>query len=361
MKVLIISNKCNYHAQAVSWGLKRLGVEVVIMPGISPYENQVGLSFDKGMCFIGNHRINSFDCVWFHRLHNQPHLYSQLHESDKTFARNETLATWSETLYVISDNVKNQINPYKSQVRLNKKLVQLDIANKVGFNVSPTILTNNPTKTKDFLEENQKAIYKSLTPYRWHTNNRNDPPQKTTRRNQAFLINKESARDDFLISSCPGIIQKYIEKAFDVRMIVFWETIISTSITPTSNEEMVDYRPLSFLDRCSYSLIDPPQEILNQVSRFMSESDLVIGAFDFSVDQDGKWWFLEVNCQGQWLFMEDWIPELNLLATFCSYILEKGCTYPTSLIDDKISEKQFEESEEFFKIKKESSHEIYKP
>jgi hypothetical protein len=41
------------------------------------------------------------------------------------------------------------------------------------------------------------------------------------------------------------------------------------------------------------------------VRRFMHEFGLSFGAFDFSVDVAGQWWFLECNPAGQW----GWLAE----------------------------------------------------
>ncbi len=37
----------------------------------------------------------------------------------------------------------------------------------------------------------------------------------------------------------------------------------------------------------------------------MRRSGLVFGAFDLVLDHSGEIWFLEVNPQGQWLWVED--------------------------------------------------------
>lgn len=43
----------------------------------------------------------------------------------------------------------------------------------------------------------------------------------------------------------------------------------------------------------------------------MSELQLKFGAFDFIVDKDGSWIFLEINPNGQWLWLENKL-DLNI-------------------------------------------------
>ena len=38
--------------------------------------------------------------------------------------------------------------------------------------------------------------------------------------------------------------------------------------------------------------------------RYLRHMGLNFGAFDFIVDNNGQWWFLECNPNGQWLWME---------------------------------------------------------
>ena len=53
-----------------------------------------------------------------------------------------------------------------------------------------------------------------------------------------------------------------------------------------------------------HSAIEPPEEIRQMVTEMLSKLELEYGAFDFIVTPDEKWVFLEVNCMGQWLWIE---------------------------------------------------------
>ena len=47
-----------------------------------------------------------------------------------------------------------------------------------------------------------------------------------------------------------------------------------------------------------------PPEVEHAVLAFARQSGLAYGSFDFAVDNEGRWWFLEVNPNGQWLWIE---------------------------------------------------------
>ena len=58
------------------------------------------------------------------------------------------------------------------------------------------------------------------------------------------------------------------------------------------------------LDACRYQAIETPVEIAGPVRRLMALLRLRCAALDFAVDGAGRWWFLEINPNGQWLWIE---------------------------------------------------------
>jgi hypothetical protein len=54
----------------------------------------------------------------------------------------------------------------------------------------------------------------------------------------------------------------------------------------------------------------------------MNEMGLKYAAFDFMIDENGNWWFLECNESGQFLYLEYLIPEARLLEKFCHFLVK---------------------------------------
>lgn len=50
--------------------------------------------------------------------------------------------------------------------------------------------------------------------------------------------------------------------------------------------------------------IEPPREIKSKVTNMMRMLGLEFGALDFIITPGDKWIFLEINCMGQWLWIE---------------------------------------------------------
>ena len=58
------------------------------------------------------------------------------------------------------------------------------------------------------------------------------------------------------------------------------------------------------MDQCTYQRVETPVEVAGPVRRLLAALRLRFAAIDFAVDADGRWWFLEVNSNGQWLWIE---------------------------------------------------------
>jgi glutathione synthase/RimK-type ligase-like ATP-grasp enzyme len=123
-----------------------------------------------------------------------------------------------------------------------------------------------------------------------------------------IYVNKISPDDldNFMPDSeNPITLQRYIEKDFEVRNTFVSGINFTCKIeSQRSNRANVDWRRYDVANT-PHSEISLPNEIDMQVSSIMARLGLSYGAFDFIVDKDGKWWYLEVNSAGQWLWIED--------------------------------------------------------
>ena len=106
------------------------------------------------------------------------------------------------------------------------------------------------------------------------------------------------------IKITPIYLQAYIEKYYEVRL-----TIVENHIYPVriDTKNKVDWR--ADYQNHKYSLITCPEKIIRKCYQMMNDFSLNFGAFDFIVTPDNEWVFLEVNPNGQWLWLE---KQLNL-------------------------------------------------
>ncbi len=127
--------------------------------------------------------------------------------------------------------------------------------------------------------------------------------------------------DDLPIKLCPAIYQNMIEKKFELRVVVLGEKIIAAKLNSQAHDHSrLDWRLDAYKEVMSiepYFLSDADND---KIKEFMGKIGLVMGSLDFIVDVDDKLVFLEVNEQGQFLFLDRQCPGLNILQETCAFI-----------------------------------------
>ncbi len=118
------------------------------------------------------------------------------------------------------------------------------------------------------------------------------------------------------ISLTPVYLQEYVHKSYEVRL-----TIIDNHMFPVriDCDNKVDWR--RDYSSHQYSLVEAPVSIVKSCLRMLQDFGLVYGAFDFIVDESGKWIFLEVNPNGQWLWLEQ-ILQIDISKYIVNYLVK---------------------------------------
>lgn len=140
------------------------------------------------------------------------------------------------------------------------------------------------------------------------------------------------------VEGCPLIYQEIVNSCGDVRVICFGEYQIACRISKRdgADDESIDIRELMILKKSDFSNIEIPNDLKPKLKNYMKELGLIYGAFDFVIDTDNKWWFLECNESGQFLFVEYFLPETRLLDKFCRFVKS------LSQSDNENEDKQYE-------------------
>ncbi|GKS12853.1 glutathione synthetase ATP-binding domain-like superfamily protein [Paenibacillus chitinolyticus] len=191
--------------------------------------------------------------------------------------------------------------------RAENKLVQLQEARAEGFIVPQTLLTNSSTQATAFIH-NQKAVIKPLS----------SGVVKDKHVNGIIQTNV-ATRPIEDIGCEPSYLQEYKEKdGGEYRVTFMGDWHVAVKIT-SSNP--VDWRKKTA--RNHYEVADLPPSLIDKCQRFMKRLGIPFGAFDFIRSGD-KFYFLEVNPNGQWLWLEE---ELNLsISEQIVQFLQKGDT-----------------------------------
>lgn len=177
------------------------------------------------------------------------------------------------------------------------KPVQLTTARECGFAVPATVITNDGPSAHGFTGTGQqKVVYKPLGGG-FHRDNDDKVAliYTTPMAGESF--------DDAEIAATSHAFQSFIDKVRDARVTVAGTRMFGVAIHSTSQAGRVDWR--SDYDSLSYTEIPVPDAVGDSIDRYLHRFGLLYGAFDFSIDRNGYWWFLECNPNGQWGFIAE--------------------------------------------------------
>lgn len=173
---------------------------------------------------------------------------------------------------------------------------QLIVAHQLGFNIPSTTITNQ-LKSAEPLTAGGRAIGK---PLRQAVLPGALEKVMFTSRLQPLTTDDEPA-----LGLAPLIIQTEVLKKYDVRVTVVGSQVFATAIwSQEKGDTEVDWRKGSHPD-LEHEAISLPDEVAEQCRELVRRMNLRYGAIDLVCDRDEKLWFLEINPNGQWAWIEN--------------------------------------------------------
>lgn len=182
------------------------------------------------------------------------------------------------------------INPYENEKKVDgNKMFQLKVAKRNHLTIPPTVFTNDEEKVKVFFEEHcsGKAIAKLHGVTRKTMSGENLI--------STMVIEQETLENLSGMIYCPMIFQPYIDKEYELRIMYVDGEFYTGKI---NNSENADWR-VSHKDYF-WTAYELPADIRTNLTSMMKEMGLYTGAIDMIRGKDGKYYFLEVNPQGEW-------------------------------------------------------------
>lgn len=202
-------------------------------------------------------------------------------------------------------------HPSKVYAAANKAY-QLKVAMEAGLNIPKTIITNNSYNVRDFFKQyNGQVIVKNLaTP--WYIDSKGQTVAAYTKPLiSGHLQNPEK------IEFSPLIYQQFIHRIADVRAVVVGSQIFAAATNIANKSGHYDIRRIP-LEKAVYTQISLPAEIYNYLLTVMDRLDLKYSSIDLAVGSDGKYYFLDLNSTGAFIWLEKLanLPISNAIADF---------------------------------------------
>ncbi|TVL90049.1 hypothetical protein CD790_24595 [Streptomyces sp. SAJ15] len=214
--------------------------------------------------------------------------FQHLAEDDARFAAAQVRYGLGGTLYALEGPL--WVNHPLRITAADYKPTQLALAQRLGLAVPPTLVTNDPVAAREFITAHGQVIYKTL---RWTPYERDGVPVT----GWAEPVTADEIDDSVRVA--PHLFQVRVDKAADVRVLVVGRRAFAVRIDSDLLDWRKDYSALS------YTVVDLPDNVNKALLGFLDHLGLVSGSFDLAVDRAGDYWWLELNPNGQWGWLED--------------------------------------------------------
>ncbi|MGX6647220.1 hypothetical protein ACWCOP_04690 [Maricaulaceae bacterium MS644] len=194
------------------------------------------------------------------------------------------------------------INSPVAKWRMSKPHQQV-VAAGLGFATPASLVTSSRSEAITFAERQGSMIVKSLAGQRVRFKEQSGVEDKVI---MTMSCEPAEVRDaaDTDIAAAPHFFQKRIIKDHEVRVFAHRGACFAFQINSQSYPyTQVDWRYGSgYLD---FQPCDTPPAIMERIDRFLEAFGLFYGSFDFIVDPQGAWWFIECNEDGQWGWLDE--------------------------------------------------------
>lgn len=204
-------------------------------------------------------------------------------EGQRSFAA----AEWRDLIAGIM-HTATAVNPITAQ-RAAVKPIQLALAQRAGLAVPDTLVTSDPMEAADFIELHRGAVvHKAM----------NSP------RDALLETRLWDERDRAVLSVlplAPTIFQELIPGPRDIRVTMVGTEHYAAAIESGLSATWVDSR----LDmNVPVTPWDLPADVVSSLHALMADLGLTFATVDLKMDDTGRFYFLELNPQGQFLYIE---------------------------------------------------------
>lgn len=172
--------------------------------------------------------------------------------------------------------------------------LQMATAARCGFSTPASLLTNHPDDARNFIRSTGNAVYKATM----HKLISEDDQVKLI-----YTTPVDADTVDDRIATTLHLFQANVSKTHDVRVVATGNgQVHAVAIHTDDPAARQDFR--TGYDTLTYEISRVPAGVATSCRAYLKALGLELGVFDFSVTQDGTWWFLECGPGSQWAWLE---------------------------------------------------------
>ena len=222
--------------------------------------------------------------------------------------------------------------------RASNKIYQLSIAHQCGFRITDTLISQSREEVKAFSESHPggvivKPVVGTAGPLMY-----------------TEFVGDTSRFEDRSFQICPAVYQEYISGTRHIRLNCFGDHSYAAVIESLE----LDWRPNLNVPVKAW---DVPGALHKKVRGVLDSLGLEMGVIDIKQTEEGEFVWLEVNPQGQFLFLEP-LTGLPLSEIFAGYLLDLINTGKNRNRGPKSRHRNKNKKQELFK-ERQKNKEIY--
>lgn len=290
--ILIVTYKNDYTADYLINKLNSLNVEYYRLNCEDILIQKISISIITSVA-VSINGISRFDSVWFRRV-TLPDLNITATKAEYLYYCTE-LESFLSNLW-LSIKADRWLSLPSNIYQAENKLLQLEIALSIGFTIPNTLVSYDYDEIKSFyLSCDEDIIIKPLHSGRIE--------ESQDRCGQIFTSKVKAEDLDVLKGSypLPNIYQENIPKDIEIRVTVVGNNIFAASVNSKANQDtQTDWRK----EKLKFDSFKLPKDIEEKCISLVKKLNLNFGAIDLIRKPDGEFVFLEINPNGQWVWIE---------------------------------------------------------
>jgi glutathione synthase/RimK-type ligase-like ATP-grasp enzyme len=246
-------------------------------------------------------RIDQIDVIWWRRFYVDAQISSEVSDPDaRDLIVRDGRAAFLGAL--LAEFTGRWVNEPDASRRAEMKALQLVAARRAGLAVPRTLISQDPGAIRQFVADVGAVVAK---------------PVIGTPNTQIYtgLIDRAMLRHDRQLALCPAIYQEYVPGRHHLRVCCFGERCHSALITSSE----VDWRGQPFEAQPTQT----PPETQRALREVLDLMNLRMGIVDMKLNDDGQPVWLELNPQGQFLFLEG-LCDMQLSRLFGEFLVNES-------------------------------------
>lgn len=303
--ILILTRSFDPHADYVAKRLRARGVTFIRFDPVEfPTRAELSIRYSAlGQTerllrlAAGSLDLNNLKAVWYRRPQVPAPHEEIINLSTQTFVAQEC-QTFVQDVWNSLDCLWVPA-PHGVCVRAQFKASQLRLAGAVGFELPPTLITNSPEEFVEFYCKHNGNIISKLAGFSFFEAIGASFGRYTE------VVSKRDVAYSRALRFCPVIFQAYVPKLLELRITVVGKQVFAAEIhSQESNQTRHDWRHYdSYLTR--YLPHELPQDVATCCLDLVEELGLCYGAIDMVITPDRRYVFIEINPNGQYLWIEE--------------------------------------------------------